>query len=119
MAISFDTFRELYSRIKKGDFESDRKLAKEYGVNRNCLYQIRQRKHKYFEILGESEDPNEAIVFPAVLEETTPVKTERCRKCGNSGEAGIPCFECSIREYKDKKVRELLDRLEPDRPGRQ
>ena len=111
MAISFDTFKELYTRIKKGDFESDRKLAKEYGVNRNCLYQIRQGKHKYFAILGESEDPNEAIVYPSLIEDETQIKKVRCKKCGNMGQAGIPCFECSIRERKERRVQEVLDAL--------
>ena len=110
MAISFETFKELYTRIKKGDFESDRKLAKEYGINRNCLYQIRQRKHKYFAILGESEDPSEAIVFPT-LDENDTQKRVRCRSCGGLVRAGIPCFVCSLKERKNKRTQKALQNL--------
>ena len=110
MAISFETFKELYTRIKNRDFESDRKLAKEYGINRNCLYQIRQRKHRYFAILGESEDPSEAIVYPT-LDTTGSLKRKRCKKCGGSVQDGIPCYACSIIAYKEKKLQKALKNI--------
>jgi hypothetical protein len=110
VAISFETFKELYIRIKKGDFESDRKLAKEYGINRNCLYQIRQKRHRYFALLGESEDPSEAVVYPS-LDENDTQKSVRCKKCGGKVRAGIPCYACSVKEYREKKLQKAIENL--------
>jgi len=107
MAITFDIFKELHARIKKGDFESDRKLAKEYGINRNCIYQIRRGTHKFFGILGGSMDPAEAIVYPA-LDDSGIIKKARCKKCGGLCQAEIPCYVCAVRELATKKHAQAL-----------
>ena len=108
MLLSFEKFKELYSRIQKGDFDSDRKLAAEFGVNRNCIYLIRQRRHRYFRILGDVDASGEVIIFPS-LDEEGRLKYTRCPKCGGNVQADIPCYACSLRDIKSKKIKQTKE----------
>jgi len=112
MGLSFETFKELYVRIQSGDFESDRSLAAEYGVNRNCIYLIRQGKHRFSSMIGSHSNSKETIIFPELeLDEEKPLKYTRCSKCKNKVQAGIPCYICVVREFKYGKANKIVERL--------
>jgi len=105
MTLSFEKFKELYKRIQDGNFDSDRKLAAEFGVNRNCIYLIRQKRHRYFRILGEVDEFGELIIFPT-LDDEGRLKYTRCPKCGGNVQAEIPCFACSLKDMREKKLKQ-------------
>jgi len=111
MALTFEMFKKLYARIQKGDFESDRKLAQEYGINRNSIYLIRQRRHRYFQLLDECDLNDEVVAYPAIDDEEK-LKYTRCKDCGNLIQEGIPCYICYVRNYKDKKVKKAMEIIE-------
>ena len=109
MALSFETFKELYIRIQNCDFESDRKLAAEYGVNRNCIYLIRQGKHKYSHMAEGVKSKTDTFVYPS-LDEEEALKYTRCPTCRNKVQAGIPCFICTVRNFKASKINKFLEK---------